>query len=80
MATLRSDFLIHWTGEERKLLLTEVKPPDAKIPFKPSDLKVLILPDNKTRQQVMSDQNFLEWFGEPPDFPIIVTVEECSHF
>lgn len=63
---------INWFGLENT--------PPAKIPFKPCDLKVLILPDNKTRQQVLSNKNILEWFGEPPNLPIIATVDECLHF
>ena len=52
----------------------------AKIPFKPTDLRVLIFPDSKTRQQALADSDILKWFGEPPDFPIMATVDECIHF
>ncbi len=66
--------------KEGKLIDTGGNMPFYKIPFKPCDLKVLILPDAQTRQQALSDLDILKWFGEPPDFPIIATVEECSHF
>ena len=65
---------------EGKLRATGKDNPKFKIPFKPCDLKILILPDDETRQQVLLNRDILDWFGKPPDFPIIATVEECSHF
>jgi len=49
--------------------------PAARIPFYPSDLEVLVLPDECTRQMVLDDQNILNWFGT--ELPRITTVADC---
>ena len=78
-----AEWRIVWTDRkfyEGKLVATGKENPKFKITFKPTDLRVLIFPDSKTRQQALADSDILKWFGEPPDFPIMATVDECIHF
>ena len=49
-----------------------------KIKFGPDDLKILVFPDQKTRQMALEDDEILEWFNRK--IPIIATVDECLHF
>jgi len=56
------------------------KYPEALIPFERSDLRILIFPDAETRKQAFADLDIQQWFGDPPDFPAVVTVQECLHF
>lgn len=53
--------------------------PAGRIPFYPSDLKALVLPDECTRQMVLGDQNILNRFGTelPRIKGIITTVADC---
>lgn len=54
--------------------------PEALIPFERSDLKVLIFPNPETRKMAFANSDIRQWFGDPPDFPVIATVEECLQF
>ena len=60
--------------------------PKAKIEFDPCDLKILILPDDKTRQQVLNPKDavgkyILDWLLEShTGLPVIATVKECLQF
>ena len=65
---------------ENSIVETEVDSPKAKIPLKPSDLKVLLFPDERTREMASADPDIRRWFGDPPEFPVIATVEERLHF
>ena len=46
----------------------------------PADLKVLVFPDDPTRAMALEDEVIMGWFGDPPDLPIMATVEECLSF
>lgn len=55
--------------------------PDAKIPFKQEELKVLILPDDDVRGKALSEQDIKEWLSSNPmTMPIIATVKDCMNF
>jgi hypothetical protein len=53
--------------------------PEALIQFCREDLRVLIFPDSQVREAAFADPDIRKWFGDPP-FPIMATVDECSHF
>lgn len=67
---------------------TGKEPPTALIKFYPTNLKVLILPGEKTRDLAFKDPRVLKWFKvKDPDscclgykIPVIATVEECLGF
>jgi len=81
------------TSMERKQMiqrtgLDDLTEPFCKIPFTQSDLKVLILPDDKTRELALDDngkdnagRKIGNWlFEDRTNVPIIVTVKECLKF
>ena len=56
------------------------KYPEALIPFESRDLRILIFPDGETRRKAFEDPDIRQWFGTPPEFPMMATVAECLHF
>ena len=57
------------------------KTPEAWIPFENKDLKLLILPDPKTRQMALEDNAISDWLlKDKVNVPIILTIEDCSYF
>lgn len=48
-----------------------------KIQFTSDDLKIIIFPDDNTRQKALLDNQIYEWFERK--IPIMATVEECSY-
>lgn len=74
---------------DRLLTRTQFQPlqdpdqrPAFKIPFTPCHLRVLIFPDDDTRQDAMNDPQIRGWFktGGLYRFPIMATVAECDQF
>lgn len=73
--------VLYYANEQEKVTFLEKdNTPVAKITFEPAELKILILPDDLTRQMALKDSVIIDWFGNPLDLPIIVTVEECLQF
>jgi hypothetical protein len=74
--------------KEGRIRATGLERPRARIPFTQSDLKALILPDNRTRKQALGgitcsskSKHIVKWlFKDPANVPIIATVDECRHF
>jgi len=65
--------------QERGLIVqTKKEPPKYKIPLKPGDLKMIVLPDTDVRELVMSDDRITKWFNGK--FPPLLTVEEIANF
>ena len=56
-----------------------LKNPPYKIPFDECDLKVLVLPDADTKNQVLNDDTIRSWFGSRNGtfrYPIILTIDD----
>ena len=34
----------------------------------------------KNLKHALSDQVIMDWFGDPPDLPVMTTIEECLQF
>ena len=49
-----------------------------RLTFEASDIKVIIFPDEITKQQSLSDEFIREYFSE--HLPIMATLDECSSF
>jgi len=70
----------------QKIWKTGLADPPYKIPFTRDDLKILILPDEKTRKLAFDEEDtvgkdIVEWlFEKPAEVPIIATVKECLQF
>jgi hypothetical protein len=73
--------ILYYPNEQKQVkFLGNNNDPPAKITFKPVDLKIIIFPDDETRKMALINPIIMNWFGDPPDFPIMVTVEECLNF
>jgi hypothetical protein len=49
-----------------------------RLKFEASDIKVVIFPDENTKQQSLSDEFIRKYFSE--HLPIMATLDECSNF
>ena len=49
-----------------------------RLKFKPSDIKVIILPDEIAKQQLLADGFIRKYFSE--HLPIMATLDECTNF
>ena len=55
--------------------------PNAKVIFGSCDLKVLILPDDRTRRMALDDEHIWDWLSrDRSKLPVITTVAECLQF
>jgi hypothetical protein len=50
-----------------------------KILLKPSDLKVLILPDDRTKQMALACDEITEWFRHSDTRPPLLTLTDCQN-
>ena len=74
--------ILHETGGSQDKIIFDGKDkePPARITFEPADLKIIVFPDDHTRSMALSDQVIMDWFGDPPDLPVMTTIEECLQF
>ena len=49
-----------------------------RLKFKASDIKVIIFPDEDTRQMSLKDETIRKYFSE--HMPIMATLDDCCNF
>jgi hypothetical protein len=57
---------------------TGVTPPEYFLPFKPDDLKLIVLPDNTCRKMAMSDPVFLPYYQSGNCEALILSLQEIE--
>ncbi|HGJ64906.1 TPA: hypothetical protein ENS27_05885 [bacterium] len=76
--------ILYWGKDDSSDILPNIIPSKAnsdnvpKIKFEPKELRVLVFPDEKTREISLNDDEIFNWFGR--NIPIMATVEECLNF
>jgi hypothetical protein len=50
-----------------------------KILLQPSDLKILILPDDRAKQMALACREIIEWFGHSSPLPPFLTLADCQN-
>jgi hypothetical protein len=66
--------------ENKKIIPTGKQKPKYRITLKPEDVKLIVFPDEKTRNLGYKHCRFSKWVKYLEAPPIMVTLEECGYF
>lgn len=70
--------IIHTNENTDNIFKTKMDNPKSKIPFSVQDLKLLIVPDQKTKHELFQSSIFKKWILNNEQYVTIITIEELT--